>query len=83
MGDSPTIMATHEDVGNDAQLSIEAMEDAQESSKVDEEDELSANQTHISKKVNSIATIEALRLKPSSLSHIMVPLYSMFAMPIV
>jgi hypothetical protein len=26
--DSPTIMAAHEDVGDDAQLSIEAMEDA-------------------------------------------------------
>jgi hypothetical protein len=28
MGDSPTIMAAHEDVGDDAQQSIEAMEDA-------------------------------------------------------
>jgi hypothetical protein len=28
MGDSPTIMAAHEDVGNDAQPSIKAMEDA-------------------------------------------------------
>jgi hypothetical protein len=37
-------MAAHEDVGNDAQPSIEAMEDAHESPGVDEEDELSANQ---------------------------------------
>jgi hypothetical protein len=83
MGDSPTIMLAHEDVGNDAQPSIEAMEDAQESPGVDEEDELSADQIRVSRKVNSIATIEALRLKPSSLSRMMVPLCRMVAMPIV
>jgi hypothetical protein len=44
MGDSPTIMAVYEDVGDDAKPSIEAMEDAQESPRVDEEDELSADQ---------------------------------------
>jgi hypothetical protein len=44
MGDSPTIMAAHEDVGDDAQPSIEAMEDAQESPGFDEEDEFSADQ---------------------------------------
>jgi hypothetical protein len=60
MGDSLTIMAAHEDVGDDAQPSIEAMEDAQESPAVDEEDELSADQIRVSGKVNSIATIEAL-----------------------
>jgi hypothetical protein len=44
MGDSPTIMLAHEDVGDDAQPSTEAMEDAQESPEVDEEDEFSADQ---------------------------------------
>jgi hypothetical protein len=83
MGDSPTIMAAHEDVGNDAQPSIEAMEDAHESPGVDEEDELSVDQIRVSRKVNLIATIEALRLKPSSLSRMMVPLCRMVAMLIV
>jgi hypothetical protein len=83
MGDFPTIMLAHEDVGDDAQPSIEAMEDAQESPGIDVEDELSANQIRVSRKVNSIATIEALRLKPSSLSRMMVPLCRMVAMPIV
>jgi hypothetical protein len=83
MGDFPTIMLAHEDVGDDAQPSIEAMEDAQESPGVDEEDELSTDQIRVSRMVNSIATIEALRLKPSSLSHMMVPLCRMVAMPIV
>jgi hypothetical protein len=82
MGDSPTIMLAHEDVGDDAHLSIEAIEDAQESPGVDEEDELLADQIRVSRKVNSIATIEALRLKPSSFSRMMVPLYRMVAMPI-
>ena len=36
MEDSPTIMATHKDVGNDAQPSIEAMKGTQESPKIDE-----------------------------------------------
>jgi hypothetical protein len=44
MEDYPTIMAAHEDVGDDAQPSIEAMEDAHESPRVDEEDELSVDQ---------------------------------------
>ena len=44
MGDSPTIMAAHEDVGNDAQPSIEAMEDAHELLGIDEEDELLIDQ---------------------------------------
>jgi hypothetical protein len=75
-------MLAHEDVGDDAHLSIEAIEDAQESPGVDEEDELLADQIRVSRKVNSIATIEALRLKPSSFSRMMVPLYRMVAMPI-
>jgi hypothetical protein len=83
LGDSPTIMAAHKDVGDDAQPSIEAMEDAQESPGVDEEDELSVDQIRVSRKVNSIATIEALRLKPSSLSCMMVPVCRLVAMPIV
>jgi hypothetical protein len=71
------------DVGDDAQSSIGAGEDVEESTEVDEEDELLANQIRVSRKVNSIATIEALRLKPSSLSRMMVPLCRMVAMPIV
>jgi hypothetical protein len=44
----------------DAQPSIEAEEDAEESFEVDEEDELSTDQIRATRKVNSIATIEAL-----------------------
>jgi hypothetical protein len=83
IGDSPPTKAAHMDVGDDAQSSIGAGEDVEESTEVDEEDELLANQIRVSRKVNSIATIEALRLKPSSLSRMMVPLCRMVAMPIV
>jgi hypothetical protein len=51
MGDSLTIMAAHEDVGDDAQLSIEAMEDAQESPGVDEEDELSVTKYELAERL--------------------------------
>ena len=67
----------------DAQPTIEAKEDANESAKMDIEDELSTNQIQAGMKVNSIATIEALCLKPSSLSHMPVLLYKMDAMAIV
>jgi hypothetical protein len=67
----------------DAQPSIDAEEDDNESVGVDEEDELSTDQIRATRKVNSIATIEALRLKPSSLSRMRVPLCRMVAMPIV
>jgi hypothetical protein len=50
---------------------------------VDDEDELSIDQIRASKKVNFIATIEALRLKPSSLPRMQVPLCRMVPMPIV
>jgi hypothetical protein len=55
-------------LSDDAQPSIEVEEDANESVEVDEEDELSSDQIRANRKFNSIATIEALRLKPSSLS---------------
>jgi hypothetical protein len=83
MIESQHAMAIHEDVGNDAQLSIETGENAEESAKVDEEDELSANQIRVTRKVNSNTTIEALHFKPPSLSCMMVPLYRLVAMPIV
>jgi hypothetical protein len=67
----------------DAQPSIEAEEDAEESFEVDEEDELSTDQIRATRKVNSIATIEALWLKPSSLLGMQVSLCRMVAMPIV
>jgi hypothetical protein len=50
---------------------------------VNEEDELSFDQIQAYREVYSIATIEALHLKPSSLSCMQVPLYRMVAMPIV
>jgi hypothetical protein len=56
------------DVSDKIQLGIECGENANESDEMDEEDELSADQIQASKKVNSIATIEVLCLKPSSLS---------------
>jgi hypothetical protein len=56
------------DGSEDAQPSIDVEEDNIESPGVDEEDELSIDHIRASKKVNSIATIEALRLKPSSFS---------------
>jgi len=80
---TPTIMGAHEDVGDDAQPSIEAMEELQESPGVDEEDELSADKIRVSTKVNSIATIEALLFKPTYLSRLQVPLCRMVGMPIV
>jgi hypothetical protein len=48
------------DESEDAQPSIDVEEDNIESPGVDDEDELSTNQIRASKKVNSIATIEAL-----------------------
>jgi hypothetical protein len=67
----------------DAQPSIEAEKDANKSAKVDVEDELLADQIRATRKVNCIATIEALRLKPTSLLRMPVPLCRMVAMPIV
>jgi hypothetical protein len=83
IGDSPSAVAEHLVGSEDAQPSIDAEEDDNESTGVDEEDELSTDQIRATRKVNSIATIEALRLKPSSLSHMRVPLYRMVAMLIV
>jgi hypothetical protein len=69
MGGSPSAIADHNmDESEDAQPSNDVEEDNIESLRVDDEDELSTDQIRASKKVNSIATIEALRLKPSSLS---------------
>jgi hypothetical protein len=67
----------------DAQPSIGTEEDDDESARVDEEDELSTDQIRATRKVNSIAIIEALHLKPSSFSRMRVPLCRMVAMPIV
>jgi hypothetical protein len=55
------------DGSEDAQPSIDAEEDNIESPRVDEEDELSTDQIRASNKINSVATIEALCLKLSSL----------------
>jgi hypothetical protein len=67
----------------DAQPSIDAEEDDNESAVMDEEDELSTDQIRATRKVNSIATIEALYLKPSSFSRMWVPLCRMVSLPIV
>jgi hypothetical protein len=68
MGGSPSAIADHNmDGSEDAQPSIDAEEDNIESPRVDEEDELSTDQIRASNKINSIATIEALCLKLSSL----------------
>jgi hypothetical protein len=84
IGGSPsTIVDYNMDGSEDAQPIIDAEEDNIESPRVDEEDDLSTNQIRATKKVNSIATIEALRLKPSSLSCMQVPLYRMVPIPIV
>jgi hypothetical protein len=84
MEGSPSAIADHNMDGSEgAQPSIDAEEDNIESPGVDEEDELSTDQIRASKKVNSIVTIEALRLKPSSLSRLQVPLCRMVPMPIV
>jgi hypothetical protein len=73
MGGAPSAIADHNmDESEDAQPSIDAEEDNIESPRVDDKDELSTDQIRASKKVNSIATIEALRLKPSSLSRMKV-----------
>ena len=50
---------------------------------MNEEDELSFDLIQACREVYSIATIEALHLKPSSLSRVQVPLGRMVAMPIV
>jgi hypothetical protein len=84
MGGSLSTIADHNmDESKDAQPSIDAEEDNIESPWVDDEDELSTDQIRASKKVNSITTIEALRLKPSSLSCMQVPLSRMVPMSIV
>jgi hypothetical protein len=81
---SPPAIADHNmDGSEDAQPSIDAEEDNIESPGVDEEEKLSTDQIRATKKVNSIATIEALRLKPSLLSRMQVPLCRMVPMPIV
>jgi hypothetical protein len=79
----PSAIADHMEGSEDAQPSINAEEDNIESLGMDLEDELSADQIRATRKVNSIATIEALRFKPSSLSCMRVPLCRMVAMPIV
>jgi hypothetical protein len=68
MEGSPSPAADHVDGSEDAQPSIDVEEDNDESTRVDEKDELSTDQIRANRKVNSIATIEALRLKLSSLS---------------
>jgi hypothetical protein len=64
----------HINGNEDVQPSIEVEEDADESAKVDLEDGLPADQIRATRKVNSIATIEALYLKPTSLSRMPVSL---------
>jgi hypothetical protein len=76
-------MVVQLDASECAQPSIEADENADESAKVDEEDELSTDQIRASRKVNTSATIEALCLKPSSLSRLPIPMYRMVAIRIV
>jgi hypothetical protein len=76
---TPFSKVIHLDGGEDAQPSIEADKDVDESAKVDEEEELSVDQIRANKKVNSIATIEALCLKPSSLSRMPIPLSRLIA----
>ena len=83
MSESQHAMAIHKDVGDDAQLSIETRENVEGSTKVDEGDELLADQIQVTRKINSNTTIKALHLKPPSLSCMMVPLYRLVAMPIV
>jgi hypothetical protein len=69
IGGSPFAVAVHLVGSEDAQPSIDAEEDDDESVGMDEEDELSTDQIRATRKVNSIATIEALRLK-HLLSHV-------------
>ena len=79
----PSVVVDHMEGIEDAQSSINIEEDNIDSHGVEEEDELLADQIRATKKVNSIATIEALRFKLSSLSCIQVSLCRMVAMPIV
>jgi hypothetical protein len=79
----PYLTVDHVDGSEDAQPSIDAEEDNDESTGVDEEEELSTDQIRANRKVNSIATIEDLRLKPSSFSRMQVPLCRMVPMSIV
>jgi hypothetical protein len=74
IGDLPSVVVIQLDGSEGAQPSIEAEEDVDESAEVDEEDELSTDQIQASKKINSIVALEALCLKPSSLSCMQVPL---------
>jgi hypothetical protein len=83
IGGSPSTVVDHMEGSEDAQPSINTEEDNIESPGMEEEDELSADQIQATRKVNSIATIEALRFKPSSFSLTRVPLCRMVAMPIV
>jgi hypothetical protein len=83
IGGSPSVVVVQLDGSKDAQPSIEVEEDAHESVEVDEEDELSIDQIRAGGKVNSIATIEAIRLKPSLLSRMLILLCRLVAMPIV
>ena len=81
---SPSAIADHNmDRSEDVQLSIDNEEDNIESPRVDEEDEFSTDQILAPKKVDSIAIMEALCLKPSSLSRMQVLLCRMVPMLIV
>jgi hypothetical protein len=71
------------DGSEDGESSIEAEEDLDEFAEVDEEEEVLTDQIRASKKVNSIVMIEALRLKPSSLLRMPVPLCRLVAIPIM
>jgi hypothetical protein len=71
---SPMGVDIHLEGGDDDQPRIDTEEDFEEINELDEEDAFSAYQIRASKKVNSIATIEALHLKPISLSHMPIPL---------
>ena len=65
---SPSAIADHMERSKDAQPSINTEEDNIKSPRVEVEDELLADQIWATRKVNSIATIEALRFKLSSVS---------------
>jgi hypothetical protein len=79
IGGSPSAITDHNmDGSEDAQPSIDAEEDNIKSPRVDEEDELLTDQIRATKKVNSIATIEALRLKPYSLLRMWFPCVGWF-----
>ena len=76
-------MGIHLEGGDDNQPRIDTEEDFEEINELDEEDALSTDQIRDSRKVNSIATIEALCLKPISLFRMPIPLCRLVAMPIV